>query len=419
MTVTNWTESFATIDPNVWVSNNVANAPTALGAGKIKFQKTAPGSSCQLTRVPFGAQGTLAAQSVCVAHTVYPGESSLDWFFASGNMLGLWPSFNPHSDEWGFTFIDQVQRYFYNNRSGYPNSGIIQEPQVPFEVRVSVFVDPATNLTYNTMAIDGVIVREDVSTSWPVSWETTRGYSALGFVLDVNDTVQNVVIGNVYGIYGGTRDENKAWVESSLSSTMAPVPTLNGANLSLDSLAELPILYSRNLSSIPRHIPSNTTVSSLTATLYTAPFTVADGETIYMATVVGNGYDPATEDSNWGYSLTAPKAYAVSLPKPPSPTIHLSSGSYAGIQYATVTSPSGTIYYTLDGSDPTTSSTVYTRPIKIMASEQLRAIAVVNGVASVVVSMDYTITRTTPVPIASYRDALLPLLLEQYKGDNP
>lgn len=85
----------------------------------------------------------------------------------------------------------------------------------------------------------------------------------------------------------------------------------------------------------------------------------------------------------------------------------------------TVTSPSGTIYYTLDGSDPTTSSTVYTRPIKIMASEQLRAIAVVNGVASVVVSMDYTITRTTPVPIASYRDALLHLLLEQYKGDNP
>ncbi len=73
--------------------------------------------------------------------------------------------------------------------------------------------------------------------------------------------------------------------------------------------------------------------------------------------------------------------------------IALESGSYVGSQSVEITSPTegATIYYTLDGSDPTAESTAYTAPISIEASATLKAIAIKGENMSKVATATYKI----------------------------
>ena len=76
------------------------------------------------------------------------------------------------------------------------------------------------------------------------------------------------------------------------------------------------------------------------------------------------------------------------------PTFSPAGGTYIEAQSVTINSATegATIYYTLDGSTPTTSSTKYTGPITISENKTLKAIATSSGMNnSAVNSADYTI----------------------------
>ena len=73
---------------------------------------------------------------------------------------------------------------------------------------------------------------------------------------------------------------------------------------------------------------------------------------------------------------------------------------YEPINVAITCGTSGAkIYYTTDGNDPTTSSTLYSAPIAINKTTTLKAISALNGEVSDVVSAEYIIA--TPVPVNS------------------
>jgi len=88
----------------------------------------------------------------------------------------------------------------------------------------------------------------------------------------------------------------------------------------------------------------------------------------------------------------------------PAPIFSPTPGAYSSSQTVTISDATAgtTIYYTADGSTPTTSSTKYTGAITVSATETLEAIAVETGYTnSAAASAAYTINAVLPAPIFS------------------
>lgn len=86
------------------------------------------------------------------------------------------------------------------------------------------------------------------------------------------------------------------------------------------------------------------------------------------------------------------------------PTFSPVAGSYGPSQSVTIsdTTPSSTIYYTTNGSTPTTGSTVYSGPITVSVTTTVKAIAAASGYAnSTVGSAAYTINGVAATPTFS------------------
>ncbi len=107
----------------------------------------------------------------------------------------------------------------------------------------------------------------------------------------------------------------------------------------------------------------------------------------------------------FGPILTAPPAdWTLQITSDvPTPIMFPTPGTFNGPQGVTLTdsNPSAKIYYTLDGSPPSTSSTPYSGAISVSASTTIRAIAVANGVGSLLALGSYAITPAQLVFVTS------------------
>ena len=131
---------------------------------------------------------------------------------------------------------------------------------------------------------------------------------------------------------------------------------------------------------------------TVASTLYKQPVTVSQNTTI-KAIAVADGF---------GTSLVMTGGYVIQAGAPkmtPAPV-----APFIGAQTVSLTSstPNATIYYTLDGSTPTTSSTVYTAPFTLNAAATVKAIAVAAGYGnSAVVTGTFSITPKVATPAFS------------------
>jgi hypothetical protein len=80
-------------------------------------------------------------------------------------------------------------------------------------------------------------------------------------------------------------------------------------------------------------------------------------------------------------SVVASAGYTIDLNTVATPTFSPSGGTFATAQTVTMSDATtgANIYYTVDGSLPTSSSTLYTIPVAVSQSETLRAIAAASG----------------------------------------
>jgi hypothetical protein len=133
------------------------------------------------------------------------------------------------------------------------------------------------------------------------------------------------------------------------------------------------------------YFTTNGTAPTTSSFVYTGAIVLGTGTTTIHAMAVASGSSQ---------SATVSATYVVSAAVTASPIFSPGGGSYSTAQNVTIAdSTSGAvIYYTTNGTTPTTSSTVYSTPITVAASETIKAIAVAPGAgASAAATAVYTI----------------------------
>ena len=135
------------------------------------------------------------------------------------------------------------------------------------------------------------------------------------------------------------------------------------------------------------------TTPTVSAMPYSGPITVSGTETIQaIATASGHSISAATS-----------AAYAINPPAA-TPTFSVTPGTYTVAQTVAISdpTPNATIYYTTDGTTPTTGSTVYSGVITVGSTETLEAIAIATNYSqSIVASAAYTIIPLAATPTFS------------------
>jgi hypothetical protein len=132
---------------------------------------------------------------------------------------------------------------------------------------------------------------------------------------------------------------------------------------------------------------TNGTAPTTASTLYTGPVTVSSTETLKVV-AVASGYSNSSV-------VTAPYTIAAATP-----VLSPKAGIYTSAQSVAITDATtgAAIYYTTDGTAPTTTSSLYTGPVTVSSTETLKVIAVASGYSnSAVVTAAYTIAAATPV----------------------
>jgi hypothetical protein len=137
----------------------------------------------------------------------------------------------------------------------------------------------------------------------------------------------------------------------------------------------------------------NGTYPSSSSAKYSGPITVSTTETIKAVAIAAGDTTSSLASATYTF-----------YPKTGTPVLSLVSGNYSSAQTVTITdATSGAIiYYTTNGSTPTSSSAKYTGPITISTTETIHAVALAIGhTTSSLASATYTIATVLPKPTFS------------------
>ena len=199
-------------------------------------------------------------------------------------------------------------------------------------------------------------------------------------------TISNNALLQAIGVNGGG-----AGPSASVSFTILPAaPTFNPAPGTYANVASLSVAID-DASTPTIYYTLDGTTPTNASTPYTGAIALPLGTTTLQAIAINSN----------GSSSVAAGEYILAQ-SASAPIFSLASGSYTGSQAVTISSLGATaVYYTTDGSVPTNSSLLYTRPVPISTTTTLRAIGVNSAGFSRVSSSFYTITGLPSAPVFS------------------
>ena len=264
-----------------------------------------------------------------------------------------------------------------------------QAPNAEYDMAPSGINMESGHLMRATLTYNGATLYETVSDT-VTNATYSRSYSV---------NIPSQVGGNtaIVGFSGGSgaasvQQNIDSWtytVQSPVASA-TPAPTFSPA-AGVASSGQ-PVTISDATSGAAIYYTTNGTTPNTSSTRYTSPITVSSGQTLRAMAVA----------SGQAASVVASATYAVSSEaQVATPTFSPPAGTYATTQSVTIEDATlgATGYYTTNGTTPTTSSTKYTGPITVSASERLQAIVVAPGHPdSAVASAAYTLTGSATQP---------------------
>jgi hypothetical protein len=139
----------------------------------------------------------------------------------------------------------------------------------------------------------------------------------------------------------------------------------------------------------------NGSIPTTASTAYTGAFTVSASTTVNAIAIAAGYTNSPVSSAAYTISIVVPTAGA--------PAFAPAAGTYTSAQSVTLTdsTPGAAIYYTLNGSTPTTASTLYTGAFTVNATTTVNAIAVATGYTNSPVSRaTYTISSSGTAPIS-------------------
>lgn len=196
-----------------------------------------------------------------------------------------------------------------------------------------------------------------------------------------------------FRLFGGLGDPNSftyandLWMYQPPPSVMpAPPPTFSPVAGTYTTPQSVTI--NDSLAGVTIYYTTDRTTPTTDSAVYSDPITVSSTETI----------EAIASTTGYATSAVTSAVYTI-VPPAATPVFSLAAGSYTAEQSVTISdsTPGATIYYTTDGTAPTTSSTLYSTPISVSSTETLEAIATATGYSdSAVASATYTINLPPP-----------------------
>jgi len=199
-------------------------------------------------------------------------------------------------------------------------------------------------------------------------------------------------------IVGSSNDSTGLYQNGAAPTVPAVDLSTSGINLLSNDPMDVKLTYNGTILSM---IITDKVTGSVYSTSWTVNIpSIVGGNTAYVGFTGGTGSSSSSQKIlTWNYALGSG-----TLPVSSTPLFSPPGGTYTTTQSVSITAGSsgGTIYYTTDGTTPTTSSAVYSTPIAVSASGTLKAIAVAAGYSSSNVGVAvYTIAPSLPAPTFS------------------
>ena len=241
---------------------------------------------------------------------------------------------------------------------------------------------PAVNLTSSGIVltsgdtISAQLVYNGTTLTLNLTDTVTNNTFSQAFTINIPSTVgaNTAYVGFTGGTGGGTAIQNiKTWTfTSGATQATAATPTFSPASgTSFASTLSVSIADATPSSSI--YYTTDGSTPTTASQLYSAPFTISATTTV-RAIATASGYTQSAQGS-------ASYTYSPTQTVTQTPTFSPNGGSFTTAQQVTISDATAgaVIYYTTNGTTPTTASAVYSSAITVSASSTLEALAVAPG----------------------------------------